>query len=84
VTWPIIFMLVVLKIPIIYLCAVVWWAIKAERRPEAPAALVPAWDPELGGGPRRHRGRRVSPRPPRGPQRRPGPRSAPARMYARR
>ena len=26
-------MLVVLKIPVIYLCAVVWWAIKAEPRP---------------------------------------------------
>ena len=26
-------MLVILKIPIVYLCAVVWWAIKAEPRP---------------------------------------------------
>ena len=26
-------MLVILKIPVVYLCAVVWWAIKAEPRP---------------------------------------------------
>jgi hypothetical protein len=35
-------MLVVLKIPIVYLCAVVWWAIRAEPRGEEPATLVPA------------------------------------------
>jgi hypothetical protein len=33
--WEAVFLLVVLKIPVIYLCAVVWWAIKAEPdRPE--------------------------------------------------
>ena len=35
-------MLVILKIPVVYLCAVVWWAIRAE--PEAPQgarSLVP-------------------------------------------
>ena len=26
-------MLVILKIPVVYLCAVVWWAIRAEPRP---------------------------------------------------
>lgn len=26
-------MLVILKIPVLYLCAVVWWAIRAEPRP---------------------------------------------------
>ena len=31
--WEAIFMLVVLKIPMIYLAAVVWWAVRAE--PEA-------------------------------------------------
>jgi hypothetical protein len=35
-------MLLVLKIPIVYLCAVLWWAIRAEPRGEEPAALVPA------------------------------------------
>lgn len=32
--WEAIFMLVVLKIPVIYLAAVVWWAVRAE--PEGP------------------------------------------------
>ena len=30
-------MLVLLKIPIVYLCMVVWWAIRAEPRDEQPA-----------------------------------------------
>jgi hypothetical protein len=38
-------MLVVLKIPVVYLCAVVWWAIRAEPRPlegaGRPAAPLP-------------------------------------------
>ena len=38
-------MLVVLKIPVVYLCIVVWWAIRAEPRPLEgalrPARLVP-------------------------------------------
>lgn len=40
-------MLVVLKIPVVYLCAVVWWAIRAEPRPlEGAGRLAP-----LGPGP---------------------------------
>lgn len=38
--WELVFMLVVLKIPVVYLCAVVWWAIKAEPRPLDGAARV--------------------------------------------
>lgn len=36
-------MLVLLKIPLVYLCMVVWWAIRAEPRDEQPtvAARVP-------------------------------------------
>ena len=35
-------MLVILKIPVVYLCAVVWWAIKAEPQPfEGAARLAP-------------------------------------------
>jgi hypothetical protein len=33
VAFEIIFMLVILKIPIVYLCIVVWYAIKAEPTP---------------------------------------------------
>ena len=36
--WEAVFMLVLLKIPIVYLCMVVWWAIRAEPRDEQPAA----------------------------------------------
>jgi hypothetical protein len=38
--WELLFMLVILKIPIVYLCLVVWWAIRAEPRPEEGAALA--------------------------------------------
>ena len=30
-------MLVILKIPVVYLCLVVWWAIRSEPRPPEPA-----------------------------------------------
>ena len=83
VTWAMIFMLVILKIPIVYLCAVIWWAIKAEPKPEAPAALVPAVDLDYSGpGWRRSPGTRR--RPPRRPVRRPPARCASARGYIRR
>ena len=41
-------MLVILKIPVVYLCAVVWWAIKAEPRPLEGAGTVAQLEP---GGP---------------------------------
>ena len=41
----VIFMLVILKIPVVYLCAVVWWAVHAEPRPPE-AAVNPARLPE--------------------------------------
>ncbi|MBA2383285.1 MAG: hypothetical protein H0V68_01275, partial [Actinobacteria bacterium] len=44
--WEAIFMLVILKIPVAYLCAVVWWAIKAEPRPFEGAGRVAALGPE--------------------------------------
>jgi hypothetical protein len=37
--WELIFMMLILKIPIVYLCAVVYWAIKAEPKPPEPALL---------------------------------------------
>jgi hypothetical protein len=46
-----VFLLVVLKIPVVYLCFVVWWAIRAEPRRDdggdlvlAPVADTPAPD----------------------------------------
>ncbi len=80
--WEAVFLLVVLKIPIVYLCVVVWWAIRAEPRPEAGAALVARvspTDPEGCSWRDRRRARLVGGR---GPRRRPG--RGPARTaYAR-
>ena len=33
--WEAIFMLVVLKLPVVYLAAVVWWAVRAQPEPSA-------------------------------------------------
>ena len=54
-------MLVLLKIPLVYLCMVVWWAIRAEPRDEQPTGAVAC---------HRHPGRRRSPvrRPPTPPR----------------
>ena len=56
-------MLVVLKIPVVYLCAVVWWAIRAEPRPlEGAARLAPLDVPPDCDWRRRARVGRVPPR----------------------
>ena len=84
--FELIFMMLLLKIPIVYLCGVVWYAIKAEPEPEEPA-IVPA---ELRPGPlphhhasriRRLRGGRPHSRPTRRPY---GPSVASARAGRRR
>jgi hypothetical protein len=69
--WELIWLMVIMKIPILYLCWVVYWAIKSEPRPEQPARVLA--DDE--GGP-------LSWNPHRRP-RRPGPHGRPARNYAR-
>jgi hypothetical protein len=66
--WELIFMMLVLKIPIVYLIGVVWWAIRATPDPYEPAALVPAEpeEPRLPAAPcpwrARRRGAPVRPR----------------------
>jgi hypothetical protein len=40
----IIFLMLVLKLPILYLVGVIWWAVKAEPRPPEPALLPVAAD----------------------------------------
>ena len=62
--WPIVFLMVILKIPVGFLLYIVYWAIKAEPAPEE----LPADDG--GEGHRFHRFRR-DPKPPRGPRRGP-------------
>ena len=42
--WEAVFLLVILKIPLIYMCLVVWWAIRAEPRDEEPAAVAAVTD----------------------------------------
>ena len=52
--WEIVFMLVILKIPIVYLCVVIWWAITAEPTgPEPTEVAVVADTPPTGDAPRR-------------------------------
>jgi hypothetical protein len=71
--WELIFLMVILKIPIVYLCLVVWWAVKAKPLPEEGAALQPVpVEPRPWDDPRRRR----RPHPPR-------PHGGPTRNYAR-
>jgi hypothetical protein len=69
--FEVVFLLVILKIPIVYLCAVVWWAIRAEPRPFEGAAR-PAELPVSPPSPWRRRPTR------------PGSHGGPVRTYARR
>jgi hypothetical protein len=41
------FMMVVLKLPVVYLCGVVWWAVRAEPRPFEGAARLTEEAPPL-------------------------------------
>jgi hypothetical protein len=69
--WELVFLMVILKIPIVYLCYVVWYAIKAEPRGRGGAAgvralpdgLPPSYDRD------RRRRRKRPPRPHGGPSR---------------
>jgi hypothetical protein len=70
--WELIFMLLLLKIPLFYLCGVVWYAVKAEPlTDDAPGDLAPVREPRAP-SPRNGGGRRLAGRVPRiGPVRRP-------------
>jgi len=70
--WELIWLMLIMKIPILYLCWVVYWAIKSEPRPDQPA-LLPAVTDESDPPPWR----------PRPHPRRPGPHGRPGRRYAR-
>ena len=73
--WELVFLMVILKIPIAYLCYVVWYAIKAEPRgrggPAGVRAMPDEPSPSFDRQRRRHRNR-----PPR-------PHGGPARAYPR-
>ena len=65
--------MVILKIPIVYLCGVVYYAIKADPKPQAGADVTAELGPDDGP---EHRGRRMHPV-------RPRPHGGPARSYPR-
>ena len=44
-------MLVILKIPVVYLCAIVWWAIRAEPQPLEGAGTLAPVEPPVDGAP---------------------------------
>ena len=76
--WEAIFLLAILKIPVIYVCCVVWWAIRAEPKPfdglEPAHVLAPLEsDPRPGAELRRRR-----------PSQGRGPHGRPLRTYSRR
>jgi hypothetical protein len=70
--WELIWLMVIMKIPILYLCWVVYWAIKSEPEREEPAVVLAANDD----------GPPTTWRPGRRP-RSPGPHGHPTRTYAR-
>jgi hypothetical protein len=74
--WEIVFLMVILKIPIGYLCFVIWYAVKAKPEPEqgAGGATGLGHDDDGSGGTRR----RMRPR-----HLRPGPHGGPSRSYPR-
>ncbi|HXR11981.1 MAG TPA: hypothetical protein VN770_06785 [Gaiellaceae bacterium] len=83
--WEIVFLMVILKIPIVYLCTVVYYAIKAEPKPGEGAAVTAETGPEDEGPHWRRRRRRTNvPRRPHGGPARSYPRTAHARAYAER
>lgn len=74
--WEIVFLMVILKIPIVYLCTVIYYAVKAEPRRGrggSAAVRVEPDSPSSGSG---RFGRRPRRRPPR-------PHGGPVRVYAR-
>lgn len=71
-TWELIWMLVILKIPVIYLSLVVWWAIRAKPEPLEPALVLVTAEVDPRAGWRFLRG-------PRRPRR--GPHGTPSRGY---
>lgn len=73
--WEIVFLMLILKIPIVYLGFVVYYAIKAEPRPEQGAAVTTRLGNDDPGSNWR---RRLHPR-----RFRPGPHGGPSRTYPR-
>lgn len=43
--WELVFMMLILKIPMVYLALVVWYAIRAEPEPGVEPGEYPTWRP---------------------------------------
>jgi hypothetical protein len=71
--WELVFLMVILKIPIVYLCGVVYYAIKAKPLPGEGAGVTAALPSDDG-----HRPGRLRPH-----GFRPGPHGGPVRTYPR-
>jgi hypothetical protein len=86
--WELVFLMVILKIPILYLCGVIYYAITAEPPRGEGAGVTARIGPEAdsGSGRRPHRPRRFAPRPHGGPARSypRQPRTAQARAHGER
>jgi len=67
--WELVFLMVILKIPIVYLGTVVVYAIRAEPHPEEGAAVTARLDSDDSGPGWRRGPRRFRPRPHGGPSR---------------
>lgn len=69
--WEIVFLMVILKIPVVYLCGIVYYAIKAEPKPGEGAPVTAELGPDEPGSDDRRlmRPRRPVPRPHGGPSR---------------
>jgi hypothetical protein len=68
--WELVFLMVILKIPILYLCGVIYYAIKAQPKPGEGAGVTARIGPETDQGSGRPlRPRRFVPRPHGGPTR---------------
>ncbi len=78
--WEAIFLLLILKIPVVYLASVVWWAVRSEPAPPEPLepSLVTAPIEPDGKPGWRFRGRTARPNRPRG-----GPHGSPQRLHRR-
>ncbi|HZD86736.1 MAG TPA: hypothetical protein VE088_01870 [Gaiellaceae bacterium] len=74
--WELVFLMVILKIPIAYLCTVVWYAIKAKPRRGGTDTVAVRAEPDPPAGGSTFLASRRRPRPSR-------PHGAPARAYPR-
>ena len=82
--WGFIFLMLIMKVPIVYLGCVIWWAVQEPKPPEGAMKLAELPEPPLSWRPWRPRRRRRDLGPHGSPVRRPLPAARAARTYAKR